>query len=584
MSGITTLLNIAKGALAAQQYGLNVTGHNIANVNTPGYSRQNVPHTSAMPYQAGGFLIGNGVEVDQIQRSTDLMLENRLRQSNSDLAGFEEIANYIRILENAFNENTDDSMNQLLSDFWNSWQDLSNNPQGIPERVAVYNAGVRLTEKFDALNAELLNVETEMTQEVEVSITEINNLTVQIADLNKQIVVLETTRSANDLHDKRDVLVTQLAQHIGIRVFPQDNGAYTIVTGNGNTLISGVDAYRLELSGGRVYWEGSAGMMDITDRIEGGKVGGWLDMRDEIVAKYKTDLDELAHGLAWSVNLQHSQGAGLEYFDAQLIGSYAVTNPAADLSFTSTLDFGDKIDFTKNFKMWIKDNTPAAPVSVEIDLSTLATPSLNEFVAAFNVAAGGRVLASVNADNQLQFQPQGTNQFAFGDDGFDDSGFAAALGINTFFQGHDAMTIRVNEVLLDPEYIAAAKLDINGAFGVGDNRNALALTDAQHMPVSIDQWTYIRNQPPTSKTVSTSFDEYYRTMVSSLGVKALSTSRDVEFNQTMVTKIGEQRDSISAVSLDEEMVSLMKYQHAYAVAAKLLTMADEVLEDLVRAK
>ena len=104
------------------------------------------------------------------------------------------------------------------------------------------------------------------------------------------------------------------------------------------------------------------------------------------------------------------------------------------------------------------------------------------------------------------------------------------------------------------------------------------------MPVSIDQWTYIRNQPPTSKTVSTSFDEYYRTMVGSLGVKALSTSRDVEFNQTMVTKIGEQRDSISAVSLDEEMVSLMKYQHAYAVAAKLLTMADEVLEDLVRAK
>ncbi|HDL07206.1 MAG TPA: hypothetical protein ENG35_00505, partial [Desulfobacteraceae bacterium] len=161
------------------------------------------------------------------------------------------------------------------------------------------------------------------------------------------------------------------------------------------------------------------------------------------------------------------------------------------------------------------------------------------------------------------------------------TGIAAALGINTFFEGDDAETIRVNSLLKNTDYIAAAKLDENGEFAAGDNSNALSIADLQYQTQNISQWTFERGGGADSTNLSISFEDFYHSMLGSMGIKSANISSSVEFNEVMAAKLGEQRDAVSAVSLDEEMVNMMKYQHAFTAASRLLNVADEMLNTLI---
>ncbi|MCD4722831.1 MAG: flagellar hook-associated protein FlgK, partial [Desulfobacula sp.] len=325
MSGISSTLSIAKTAIAAQQYGLNVTGHNIANVNNPDYSRQNANHISNKPSLYSGFLFGTGVNVTQIQQSVDQLLENRLTDEKSAQAMFEEAESYMKVLEGFFDENSEASMNSIISDYWNAWHDLSDNPLGVSERVQIYEKGVKMAEQFNSLRSDLDQVSLDITYEINATLTTINSLSTQVADLNREILGLESSRTANDLRDQRNSLVDQLGELINVDVIAQGNGSLIINAANGSTLVNGVDHYSLSMKTQKVMWQGSFGTtFDITDDISGGKLGGWLEIRDEVIPKYQAQIDELAREMIWAVNYQNSQGAGLEYYSGTLTGSYSV--------------------------------------------------------------------------------------------------------------------------------------------------------------------------------------------------------------------------------------------------------------------
>ncbi|MCD4720739.1 MAG: flagellar hook-associated protein FlgK [Desulfobacula sp.] len=356
MSGITSTLSIAKTAIAAQQYGLNVTGHNIANVNNPDYSRQDAKHISHKPALYAGFLFGTGVNVTQIQQSVDLLLENRLTDEKSTQAMFEEAESYMKVLEGFFDENSQASMNSIISDYWNSWHDLSDNPLGVSERVQIYEKGKKLAEQFNSLRSDLDQVSLDITYEINATLTTINSLATQIADLNREIIGLEANRTANDLRDQRNSLVDQLGVLINVNVITQGNGALIINGANGSTLVNGVDSYSLTMKSQQVMWQGSFGSTsDITDDISGGKLGGWLEIRDEIIPKYRAQMDELAREMIWAVNYQNSQGAGLEYYTETVTGSYSVD----ESGWLSSFNFGDKIDYSKDLTMWTQDHSSA---------------------------------------------------------------------------------------------------------------------------------------------------------------------------------------------------------------------------------
>jgi flagellar hook-associated protein 1 FlgK len=325
-------------------------------------------------------------------------------------------------------------------------------------------------------------------------------------------------------------------------------------------------------------WESSGGSVDITDMIEGGSIGGWLDVRDEVIPEYEAELDALTEAFVWNVNQQHSQGAGLTYFSGAVTGSYEV-----DTSTTSqldTLDLFSHVDLTGDFSIWIDDGS-GVPTETVLNFNTLGlsgTSTMGDLVSVFNANVSGVTASEVNG--QMVLTPASGYGFAFGGD---DSGMAAALGINTFFTGSTAETIGLNSQLDATGNIAAGQLDAAGMIDSGDNRNALLLAECGELSVQIDVYTYDRTTDPpfTTANITTSTDAYYRTMVSNLGIVIDSVDRNLETADSLMNELQDRRDGVSAVSLDEEMINLVKYQNAYNAASKLLKVADEMMDTIM---
>ena len=583
MSGIGMVLNIAANALNAQQNGISVTAHNIANVNTEGYTRQRPVLDARQPEVYGGLVMGRGVEVDTIAQYSDQLIENRLNQEKSNMSSTSEMEKYMQVLEGLFNENSDTSISTMLSDFWNGWYDISNNPTGTSERILLYEHSSLIAEQFNTLASDLTQIKTDLTNAVNTGLETINDLTNQIAQLNDQIVGMEANGSANDLRDKRNALVSELNEYLDIKSFEQSNGSLTIVSAKGSTLVQGNSNYELEMNGERVVWQNSGGSdVDITDYISNGKLGGWLDARDEVVGKYQLDLDELAKEFIWSVNQQHSQGVGLEGFSS-VTGNFVVFDTAEELgTIDSGLDFYDKIT-DGTFNLWVYDSSGAvvggSATSITIDADTGGTV-LTDLRDA--ISAASNITATITTDGQLKIDADSGYTFAFSDD---TSNVLAALGINTFFTGSDAAGMGVNDVIaLNKNNIAAAQVSSDGSIASGNNANALAITDLQNTSLSISQWTCDRINGNIEGSFTSTIEGYYHSMVGSIGIASASVSRDRSFSELMVNELSNIRDSISAVSLDEEMTNLIAYQHAYAAAAKLISVSDEMLRTLLDVK
>jgi len=176
--------------------------------------------------------------------------------------------------------------------------------------------------------------------------------------------------------------------------------------------------------------------------------------------------------------------------------------------------------------------------------------------------------------------------FAFSDDSVTaSSGLLAAAGINNFFDGYDAQTMEMNTTLKDTKYVAAARINSQtGKISQGDNTNAIAMANVQNMEITAKQWSYERGSGATSSLTTTTLDGYYSTMIGSMGIISRRIQSSREFADIMVNNLTAQRDAISAVSLDEEMINLMKYQHGFSAASKLLTVSDEMLTTLINVR
>jgi flagellar hook-associated protein 1 FlgK len=580
MSSLGMVLDIATSALAAQQYAIDVTAHNIANVDTEGYSRQIPSLQAKQAVLHQGMILGRGVEIEAVTRSVDQFIENKLMQEKSNLSSFQEMEKYMQVLEAMFSESSDASMSATLSDFWNLWHDISNNPSGSSERIALYEHSLLMSEQFQSLIPDLNQIQTDITNAITVGIDRINQITSEIAQINIEIVGLEAGNNvANDLRDKRNILVSELNEYLDIKAFEQDNHSLTIIAVRGCTLVQGDQNYELEMGGSngdRVKWQDSGGnYVDITNHISNGKIGGWLELRDEIIAKYELDLDAMAREFIWSVNQQHSQGVGLEGFSIAT-GSYQATDTSAALNL-SGLSFADKI-VDGGFRLWLYDSNGNYDSDTTLTVDADST-SIDDIVTAINTIDATKISATI-VDEKVQISGINGYEFAFSDD---TSNVLAALGINTFFSGSTAGDISVSDaIVIDKNHIAAAQIDsTTGEFASGDNDNALAIADLQYASMDISQWICDRINGNTEGSVTTTIEDYYHSMVGSIGIISSSISRDTEFNEMMVNELNTLRDSISAVSLDEEMTNLIKFQHAYQAAAKLITISDEMLETLI---
>nr|WP_319393165.1 flagellar hook-associated protein FlgK [uncultured Desulfobacter sp.] len=371
MSSLNAILNTASNAVTAYQAAISVTGQNIANADNDDYSIQSVELSTTPTVNVGGNLYGTGATVSSVTNSVNQLLENALTSELSTQAALEEAQMYISSIEDLFSEDSDDSLNTLLDAYWSSWEDLSNNPAGETEQNAVYDAGLNLTKRMNAIDAGLSDLTDDMNREISSAVTEVNSIAEQIASLNISIITAESGGgNANDLEDERNALVDDLGKLIDIDITVKEDGSYLILT-NGLPLAEDGISYDLSIKQGSIYWTGKSGnTYDITDEISGGAIAGWLEIRDAVIPQTQAEFDEFAANLIWTLNYQHSQGAGQTYFSGVLEG----TNEAGKSGTFDSLHYGDEIDYTKDFSMVIQDATDTASTyqtaTVDMGIST----------------------------------------------------------------------------------------------------------------------------------------------------------------------------------------------------------------------
>jgi flagellar hook-associated protein 1 FlgK len=571
MSGVPSILQIATRALMAEQLGVEVTGHNIANVNTPGYSRQRVNFVTSYPVPSPWGPLGTGVKIQGIERAFDPFITARLNEKNSLLSDYQTRSATLEQVATFFNETREGGLNDLLSQFFASWHDLADNPSGAGERSALLYRALTLCDTFNFRANQLVQERLALLQQVGPTVEDINGHTSRIAQLTREIMETEDNgHTANDLRDQRQLEISRLSQLIGVRTFTTGDGTLSVTLANGLPLVEGVLSWDLTYQMNPadtvdLIWQGPGGTTELidTNSLTGGKLIALLQMRDEVLPRYQQELDRLAQDMIFAVNNQHSQGVGLELF-SQTKGTYQVNNPAASLA-TAGLPFGDRI---VNGSLQIsvdRDGAPLASGTIAINPSL----SLNDLVLSINThpALGSYLTASVE-DNTLKIianSPSDTFGFAG-----DDSLVLTALGLNTFFTGDKAYTFSVNAWVLDnSELVAAGQFDATGAHAVGDNRNALALAGLEEAPVGPDGLT---------------FGEAYQRLVMNLGLEAEEAETQETFFKGLVEQLSQMRDAVSAVSLDEELTNLVKFQRAFQAAARLVSVADELYQTLLTLK
>ena len=456
MAGIFSGLELAKRALLSHQYTLNTIGHNVANAATPGYSRQRVGLVAGDPLRSGAGLIGTGVNIAWVRQSRDLFLTTQYRQENDQLGQWSSTERAMTAVESIFQEPSELGLNSVLSEFFAAWHTLSQNPESSASRVAVLEQTTTLVNTFHQLSRRLSDLERSLDQEVAGKVSQVNQMSSELAGLNRDISRQELSgSSANDLRDRRDLLIDQLSSLVNVNVLENGQGSTRIFLGS-MEIVGGTSYTELStktVSAGTqsrttIVWKSST----LTVNIKGGSMSGLIDARDNLIPQFRAMLDELAGGLVAQINSLHTAGTGL-------------------------------------------DGTTG-----------------NEF-----------------------FAPGGVT--------------AATIGLD-------------NSVLGDLNKIAASQ-----AGAVGDNSNAIAIANLQNALV-------LNNS-------TTTFSDHYAKLISSVGRRS-AEAMDARSNAALVVEqIEFSRQSVQGVSLDEEMIELIKAQHAYDAAARVLTTVDHALDTLM---
>ncbi len=570
MSGITHILDMAARALLTEQVGIEVTSHNVTNVNTPGYSRQRVNLETSYPLPSPWGPLGDGVRVQGIERAFDPFITARLDEKTATLEEYQSRKAYLDQVASLFNETNEATLSDRLSEFWAAWHDLADNPAGSAQRQALLQKALGLCEIVNFQADRLVQERTSLVQQLRPLLDDLNAHTTRIAQLNQEIQSAETSgQLANDLRDQRQLELNRLAELVGIRYYTSSDGLINVTLANGITVVQGVASWNLDytITSGdtvAVRWNGPGGIQeDITDSLYGGKLTALITVRDDLITTYQENLDQIARELIAAVNAEHCQGVGLELFSS-VTGAYAVNDPADPLDSTG-LPFGDRL-VAGSFEIHVEQN------GVHVATGSIAVNpgmTLNDLVAAINADPdiGPYISASVDGNRLKLSATAATDTFGFAQD---DSKVLMTLGLNTFFTGDKAYTFTVNPWVLDnPGLIAAGRFDATGARAPGDNRNALALADLESAAVGPGNLT---------------FAEAYRGLVTEIGLETEQTGQEALFHQKLVEHLTQMRDAISGVSLDEELSNLIKYQRAYQAAARLISVADELYQTLLALK
>jgi flagellar hook-associated protein 1 FlgK len=471
-------LNTARTALYAQQRAVDVTGQNIANVNTAGYSRQRAELQSVggalVPalYAVGNGL-GQGVNADTITRIRDAFLEGRAQTEHAAAASLTVADNTMSQIEDAFREPGDTGLQKQLDQMWSGWGDVANHPTEAGGRSEVLQQSATLVAGLNTTSATLDQQWAHDLDSLGTLVQDVNASIDAIADLNRAIGRADSAGTpSSELADKRDALVLALSDQVGATSSTADDGSISVRIGNA-TVVNGTSAVRLALSGGSSLADAGTNPPRLvtasggTSVVPGGTADGLLTAMATTIPAYKAKLDAIASQLAGQLNGLHQQGYDLD------------GNPGKPV-----------------FDGGAGSTTTDASGKITVDLS--------------KVTAGSIRLA-----------------------------------------------------LTDGRQLAAAGLSTTDTGGTvsGDAKMA----DAIHQ----------------LRLGTTGADANYRKMIVGLGVDAASATSRLTAQSVISAQVDSSRESVSGVSIDEEMTNMLAYQHGYQAAGRLVSAIDEMLDQLI---
>ena len=555
-SNIFSVLNTAKLGLLSQQLAIEVTGQNIANVQTEGYSRQEVKFEATTPRSFSLGQLGTGVRVAGIERSHDEFLFSQILGEGDTLGRFQVRKDVFEQLEILLSENNGQSLNQTLSSFFAGVQDLSSNPTGLPERSSLLAEAENLASVFNNLGESLFKIQQNLDATISVEVPKINSLTEDIAALNKSIHANEpTTFNANDLRDKRDQKVKELSGLIDLNFVDELDGQISITLNDGTPLVLQSTAFTLDTSinGNNksfldiLVLDAAGNSTNITSSITGGTLKGYLDMRDTEVEGLRDKLDRLAAGFVQEFNNIHQQGFGIDgstgnnFFSA--LTTTVLTNTNNTGSATLTATNGD-------------------PSEISIDKYEITITGSNSF-SLTNLTTGA-------SSGTFTFTSGSTFNLA--------NGFAVTIS-GTPASG-DKFKLSVSE---------SAARDFSVASGVSSNANKIAAglnsstdgANALELVALQSKLVFDSITLDSSGSGTFTFDEFYSSIVSTVGIESFSSQATYSQQEAILLQLNTRRESISGVSIDEELINMIKFQQAYNAAARLIGVVDELLDTVI---
>ena len=610
-------IEIGKRSLDAHTQGLHTVGHNISNADTKGYSRQRIELSASPPLYVPGLnreerpgQIGQGTQLERIERIKDMMLESRIVSETSGQGYWSSRDKYILMLEQVYNEPSDISVRTLMDRFWEGWQELSMHPSEAGARQAVIQRGSTLLEAVHERFYSLSRIRDMLEDDIVGTVKEVNDLIQGIASLNDQILKVQAMDdNPNDLQDRRDLLINQLSSHVDITISERDPNEFVVYSG-GIHIVQGKHFELLETRAdatnegySRVIWKDT----NVDARFRDGKLASLLELRDLDTRDEIQKLDLLTVNFIDLVNEIHRDGYGLtkepnldffvEYpFVGNMLGNY---DRNGDGSFDSTYVFrvtgSEVLDPKEQIGL---AGTLVLPGSLDdIQVDYFATDTVEDLIERIN-HSGAEVVARLNREGKLSLKGvpaadsnnpdfvirhlEDSGQFLVGYSGVlrepgtdgtfeweaadqveklnpDGSAFSVAP------LTHPSGWIEINQALItDPRRISTS---FDAQAGPGDGSAALAISRLRTQPVMI--------------AGATSFDDFFALVTTEIGLKGEQAEIALETENVILKELSDFKASISGVNIDEELANMLKYQHAYSSAARFISEIDKMLDVII---
>ncbi|MFA5941916.1 MAG: flagellar hook-associated protein FlgK [Sinimarinibacterium sp.] len=622
------LLSIGVSGLLAYRRALDTTSNNIANANTPGYTRQRAELVSTPGIGAGFGFIGTGVEVATIRRLTDGIVNTRLQSDASSYSRLEVFSGFASRVDSLLSDPAA-GLSQPLKGLYDAANTVAQNPTSLAARQAFIGTSETLATRMRETQSQLDQMDGEVDTRLRMTVEEINNLTQSIADLNGEIAFNYGQFSGqppNDLLDRRDQLLQELSSRVGVFTVAQEDGSINVFTGSGQSLVIGQqstdlgvapDAYnsgRLDI----VYGTSSA---PITAQLSGGALGGLIDVRREVIDPARAELGRLAVGIAESFNAQHAEGMDL-YGD--LGGDFFV--PPQGVALAATANGGSASvsvgygDFSQLGDGDYELRYDGASWSLR-DLRTGSAVALTGTGAPGDPLVGDglelTISGSASAGDRFLVRP---TALAAGDIQVsisDPSRVAAASPLRAAANVANSGSATASTPTIDD----AANVDLLDAVDItftGPNTYQIngsgSFTFTPGTPISVNGWSLNLTGTPAagdSFTVSAaganngdntnaqalaglssqsifgggrgSALQAHAGLVASAGLRAQQAGMRLDAQAAISAQTIAERESQSGVNLDEEAADLIRLQQAYQAAARVVQVADTIFQTLIRA-